>query len=148
MRCRWTVRRTMRPDPDGRRRWDRAYQEVLTWTEGPADAHRRAITGPSPRDGASAAKGPRRGATAALARPRGPTLRERRRPGRERAAGPLSWRAPPRRRQRRRTRRPRSISRAPAYSAGARLGDWEGACAAWPGSGRAARGTRRGASPS
>src|SRR3954471_8550240 len=37
MRCRWTVRRTMQPDPDGRRRWDRAYQEVLTWTEGLAD---------------------------------------------------------------------------------------------------------------
>ena len=36
MRCRWTVRRTMRPDPDGRSRWDRAYQEVLAWTEGPA----------------------------------------------------------------------------------------------------------------
>src|SRR3954452_24697000 len=37
MRCRWTVRRTMQPDPYGRVRWDRAYQEVLTWTEGPAD---------------------------------------------------------------------------------------------------------------
>src|SRR6059058_2768312 len=37
MRCRWTVPRTMQPDPDGRRRWDRAYQEVLTWTEGLAD---------------------------------------------------------------------------------------------------------------
>ncbi len=29
MRCQWTVRRTMRPAPEGRRRWDPAYQEVL-----------------------------------------------------------------------------------------------------------------------
>jgi len=35
MRCRWIVRRTMRPTPEGQRRWDRAYQEVLAWTEGP-----------------------------------------------------------------------------------------------------------------
>ena len=33
MRCQWTVRRTMRSDPDGQRRWDRAYQEVLAWTK-------------------------------------------------------------------------------------------------------------------
>ena len=42
MRCKWTVRRTMQPDPDGQRRWDRAYQEVLAWTTemavAPADA--------------------------------------------------------------------------------------------------------------
>ena len=34
MRCQWIVRRTMRPTPEGQRRWDRAYQEVLAWTEG------------------------------------------------------------------------------------------------------------------
>ena len=38
MRCQWTVRRTARPAPGGQRRWDRAYQEVLAWTEGPARA--------------------------------------------------------------------------------------------------------------
>ena len=32
MRCQWIVRRTMQPEPDGRRRWDRAYQDVLSWT--------------------------------------------------------------------------------------------------------------------
>src|SRR3712207_5930698 len=37
MRCRWTVHRTMRPTLEGQRRWDRAYQEVLAWTEGPVD---------------------------------------------------------------------------------------------------------------
>src|SRR3954469_14094216 len=50
MRCRWTVRRTMRPDPDGRRRWDRAYQEVLTWTEGPADEPAGVSPGPGARE--------------------------------------------------------------------------------------------------
>ena len=34
MRCQWIVCRTMQPDPGGQRRWDRAYQEVLTWTTG------------------------------------------------------------------------------------------------------------------
>lgn len=33
MPCQWIVRRTTRPDPDGQRRWDRAYLEVLAWTE-------------------------------------------------------------------------------------------------------------------
>src|SRR3954449_4397469 len=37
MRCQWIVRRTMQPAPGGQRRWDRAYQEVLAWMEGPAD---------------------------------------------------------------------------------------------------------------
>ena len=41
MRCQWTVRRTMRPTPEGQRRWDRAYQEVLAWTEGPVDRPRQ-----------------------------------------------------------------------------------------------------------
>src|SRR4051812_19084019 len=38
MRRQWIVRRTMQQDPDGQRRWDRAYQELLAWTSvGPAD---------------------------------------------------------------------------------------------------------------
>ena len=41
MRCQWIVRRAMQPDPDGRRRWDRAYQEALAWTKGLAVASRR-----------------------------------------------------------------------------------------------------------
>ena len=47
MRCQWSVRRTMQPTPEGQRRWDRAYQEVLAWMEeslsarGAAPAHRR-----------------------------------------------------------------------------------------------------------
>src|SRR5918911_3625478 len=36
MPCRWIVRRATRPDPDGQRRWDRAYLAVLAWTEVPA----------------------------------------------------------------------------------------------------------------
>ena len=32
MRREWIVRRTMQQDPDGQHRWDRAYQELLTWT--------------------------------------------------------------------------------------------------------------------
>ena len=32
MRRQWTVRRTRQPEPDGQRRWDRAYQELLAWT--------------------------------------------------------------------------------------------------------------------
>ena len=38
MRRQWMVRRTMQPSPDGRRRWDRAYQELLTWTGAGSDA--------------------------------------------------------------------------------------------------------------
>src|SRR3954469_16468178 len=37
MRCQWMVRRTMQRAPEGQRRWDRAYREVLAWMEGPAD---------------------------------------------------------------------------------------------------------------
>jgi hypothetical protein len=37
MRCQWTVCRTMQPDPDGQRRWDRAYQNILAWTAGIAE---------------------------------------------------------------------------------------------------------------
>jgi len=33
MRRQWSVRRTRQPEPGGQRRWDRAYQEVLAWTE-------------------------------------------------------------------------------------------------------------------
>jgi hypothetical protein len=33
MRRQWSVRRTRQPEPDGQRRWDQAYQEVLAWTE-------------------------------------------------------------------------------------------------------------------
>lgn len=40
MRCQWTVRRTMRPAPEGQHRWDRAYQEVLAWMEELADVSR------------------------------------------------------------------------------------------------------------
>jgi hypothetical protein len=31
MRRQWTVRRSERPDPDGQRLWDRAYQHLLIW---------------------------------------------------------------------------------------------------------------------
>jgi hypothetical protein len=33
MRRQWSVRRTRQLEPDGQRRLDRAYQEVLAWTE-------------------------------------------------------------------------------------------------------------------
>jgi hypothetical protein len=32
MRRQWIVRRTTQQEPDGQRRWDRAYQEMLSWT--------------------------------------------------------------------------------------------------------------------
>ena len=32
MRRHWRIRREVRATPDGDRRWDRAYQELLTWT--------------------------------------------------------------------------------------------------------------------
>ena len=32
MRRQWTVRRSTQQDPDGQRRWDRAYQHLLAWT--------------------------------------------------------------------------------------------------------------------
>src|SRR5215203_5413416 len=50
MRCQWTVRRTMRPTPEGQRRWDRAYQELLAWTEGPADGPAGASRSPGARE--------------------------------------------------------------------------------------------------
>ena len=28
----WTIRRNLRSDPDGQRRWDRAYQRLMSWT--------------------------------------------------------------------------------------------------------------------
>src|SRR5919107_2468096 len=50
MRCQWTVRRTTRPAPEGHRRWDRAYQGVLAWTEGPADEPVGTSRGPGARE--------------------------------------------------------------------------------------------------
>ncbi len=50
MRCQWIVRRTMRPDPDGQRRWDRAYQQVLAWTKEMAVASAGASRGPGARE--------------------------------------------------------------------------------------------------
>jgi hypothetical protein len=29
----WQVRRVRQPHPDGQRRWDRAYQQILAWTQ-------------------------------------------------------------------------------------------------------------------
>ena len=29
----WRVRRALQPQPDGQRRWDRAYQQLLAWTQ-------------------------------------------------------------------------------------------------------------------
>ena len=28
----WAIRRTVRSDPDGQRRWERAYQHLMSWT--------------------------------------------------------------------------------------------------------------------
>ena len=50
MRCQWIVRRTMQPDQDGQRRWDRAYQEVLAWTKEMAVASAGASRGPGGRE--------------------------------------------------------------------------------------------------
>jgi hypothetical protein len=50
MRCQWIVRRTMRPDPDGQRRWDRAYRDVLSWTKEQAVASAGASHGPGARE--------------------------------------------------------------------------------------------------
>lgn len=44
MQRQWKVRRIMQPSPDGQRRWDRAYQELLAWS--------RAGFGDERRDGA------------------------------------------------------------------------------------------------
>jgi hypothetical protein len=38
MRCQWIIRRTARPDANGQRRWDQAYQRVMTWMEEMVDA--------------------------------------------------------------------------------------------------------------
>ena len=29
----WQVRRGLQPHPDGQRRWDRAYQQRMAWTD-------------------------------------------------------------------------------------------------------------------
>src|SRR5215203_4305651 len=50
MRCQWTVRRTMRSDPDGQRRWDRACQEVLAWTKEMGVESADASRGPGARE--------------------------------------------------------------------------------------------------
>ena len=50
MRCQWIVRRTMQPEPDGRRRWDRACQDVLSWTRVQAVASAGASRGPGARE--------------------------------------------------------------------------------------------------
>ena len=50
MRCQWIVRRTTQPDPDGQRRWDRAYQQVLAWTKEMAVASASALRGPGARE--------------------------------------------------------------------------------------------------
>jgi hypothetical protein len=49
MRRQWTVRRTRQPEPDGQRRWDRAYQELLAWTRVgcSGEAHDAAVPEPS-----------------------------------------------------------------------------------------------------
>jgi hypothetical protein len=49
MRCQWMVRRTMQPAPEGQRRWDRAYQEVLTWREERTDKAVGVARGPGAR---------------------------------------------------------------------------------------------------
>jgi|1186.fasta_scaffold623842_1 ribosomal protein S10 len=33
MRRQWMVQRSERADKDGRHRWDRAYQQLLAWTQ-------------------------------------------------------------------------------------------------------------------
>src|SRR5215210_9201797 len=50
MRCQWIVRRTLQPDRDGQRRWDRAYQEVLAWTKEMAVASVGALRGHGARE--------------------------------------------------------------------------------------------------
>jgi hypothetical protein len=43
----WRVRRTFQPHPAGQRQWDRAYQQLLAWTQ-PADGCVAAPVGPEP----------------------------------------------------------------------------------------------------
>src|SRR5215212_3117358 len=31
----WQVRRALQPHPDGQRRWDRTYQQLMAWTQTP-----------------------------------------------------------------------------------------------------------------
>src|SRR4051812_47606188 len=50
MRRQWTVRRTRQPEPDGQRRWDRAYQELLAGTRAGSGDEGRADVGPEPSD--------------------------------------------------------------------------------------------------
>jgi hypothetical protein len=50
MRRQWTVRRTRQPEPDGQRRWDRAYQELLAWTRAGSGDERRDAVVPGPSD--------------------------------------------------------------------------------------------------
>jgi hypothetical protein len=50
MRRQWIVRRTRQPEPDGQRRWDRAYPELLTWTRAGSGDERRDAAVPEPSD--------------------------------------------------------------------------------------------------
>ena len=34
----WRMRRTGQPHPDGQRRWDRTYQQLIAWTQVSQDA--------------------------------------------------------------------------------------------------------------
>ena len=34
----WRMHRTGQPHPDGQRRWDRTYQQLMAWTQVPQDA--------------------------------------------------------------------------------------------------------------
>ena len=38
MRRQWMVRRSERADKDGQHRWDRAYQQLLAWTQSNQEA--------------------------------------------------------------------------------------------------------------
>jgi len=43
----WRIRRTCQPHPAGQRQWDRAYQQLLAWTQ-PADGCAAVPVGPAP----------------------------------------------------------------------------------------------------
>src|SRR5438309_12124112 len=50
MRRQWIVCRTRQPEPDGQRRWDRAYQELLAWTHAGSHDEQRDAAVPEPSD--------------------------------------------------------------------------------------------------
>ncbi len=43
----WQVRRALQPHPDGQRRWDRTYQQLMAWTQTPPN-RAAAPAGPVP----------------------------------------------------------------------------------------------------